>query len=622
MTETASSARRILVVGAGVAAHRFVACLLRDPGAPVRVTMIGEEGRGPYDRSALTSLLSGADPAELELDRAVLRDDRVRLIRDERVLHIDRAHRTVRTRSRRTYAYDTLVLATGSYAARVAVEGSELPGCFVFRSIEDAEAVRDFVASRSRERGRPLRGAVIGGGLHGLRAALALSGMGVSTTVVQYPDRLLSAHLDPVAASTVRAAVEAQGVTVRTHTRTTRLDPDESGAVTALEFQDGTFERADVVVFTVGVRPRDELARNAGLAVDPRGGVVIDDRCGTSDPHILAIGEVARLDEREVSFVGAAQVMGEVAAARVLGGDERLLRVAESVHATLGGVAFASFGDPLLRVGAVEVVTHRDTAAGVCRKLVFSDDARTLLGGILVGDTGDHEALRAAVGSLVSADVAAQLLPAGDGATDDLGICDHIGTSHARLVADLRSAEVSRFSTARPLVGRDGCDDCTLAIARALLDLVRSRAGWSGVAEPLAAVCPTAPLRTDGTWTVRPWTREMMLSPADLVALGQIAEEFRLQPRIVEAGIELHGARPAQLAPLIERLAAAGLAPGDGERAAGETRPATELRPDTRPEAPGRSDSAQGRRASAPVASRGAVSVANGWGYRLVGAEP
>lgn len=617
MTETASSARRILVVGAGVAAHRFVACLLRDPGAPVRVTMFGEESCGPYDRSGLTRLLGGADPAELELDRAVLRDDRVRLIRDERVLHIDRAHRTVRTRSRRTYAYDTLVLATGSHAARVAVEGADLPGCFVFRSIDDAEAVRDFVASRRRERDRPLRGAVIGGGLDGLQAALALSGMGVGTTVVQYPERLMSAHLDPAAARSVQAALEAQGVAVRTRTRTTRLDPDESGAVTALEFQDGSFERADVVIFTVGVRPRDELARNAGIVVDPRGGVVIDDGCATSDPSILAIGEVARLDEREVSFPGAAQEMGEVAAARVLGGDGRLRRAAESLHATLGGVEFASFGDPLHRVGAVEVVTHRDSAAGVYRKLVISDDVRTLLGGILVGDAGGHDVLRSAVGSPIGEEVAAQLLPEGVGGTDGLAVCKHIGTSHTHLVGDLRAAGVARFSAARPLVGRDDCEDCTLAIARALLHLVRSPEQRKGAAEPSAAERSLARERTDGTWTVRPWVREPMLSPADLVALGRIAEDFRLQPRIIEAGIELRGAREAQLASLIERLAAAGLVPGGGEIAAGTSRPDA----DPRPAAPGRSGSVPGWRGSVPAASCGGVSVSNSRGYRLAGAE-
>ncbi|WP_181157565.1 NAD(P)/FAD-dependent oxidoreductase [Microbacterium sp. MYb62] len=321
MNDTASPTNEILVVGAGMAAHRFVECLLHDPSTDVRVTVIGDEGHGPYDRSALVEVLAGRDPAELQLERAAFGDDRVRLIRDDRVLRIDPAARTVRTRARRTYAYDTLVLATGSFAARVAVDGARLPGCFVLRTIEDAESVREFVHTRSRILGRPLRGAVIGGGPPGLATAEALHDLGIDTTFVQHPEHLLPAELDQTAATVRRIALEEKGITVRTRARTTRLDPDESGAVTALEFQDGSFQRADIVIFTIGVHPRDELARNAGLEVHPRGGVIVDDRCGTSDENILAIGEAACFEGRHIDAVAPARVMAELAAARLLGKD-------------------------------------------------------------------------------------------------------------------------------------------------------------------------------------------------------------------------------------------------------------------------------------------------------------
>ncbi len=101
MNDTSVPVREILVVGAGMAAHRFVERLLRDPGVDVRVTVIGDEEHGPYDRSGLVDLLSGGDVATLQLDRSVFRDDRVRLIRDDRVLHLDPKSRTARTRSRR-----------------------------------------------------------------------------------------------------------------------------------------------------------------------------------------------------------------------------------------------------------------------------------------------------------------------------------------------------------------------------------------------------------------------------------------------------------------------------------------------------------------------------------------
>lgn len=403
----------IVVVGAGMVAHRFVESLLSRGGVPVRVTVVGDEDRAPYDRVGLTGFFSGATPEDLTLDASVFDDDRVALLSNDRVLRIDRAARTVTTRSRRTLDYDTLVLATGSYAARVAVDGADLPGCFVYRTLDDVESLREFVTHRSRTLGRPLRGAVIGGGLLGLEAAGALQEMDVEATVVQYSDRLMSAQLDPAGGGMLKRLLEARGITVRTDARTTRLDPDESGAVTALEFQDGSFHRADVVVFTVGVRPRDELARNSGLDVHPRGGVLIDERCTTSDPRILAIGEVANYDGRCVGLVAPGYAMAEVVATRLLGGVASFPGYDEAAKLKLSGVDVASFGDAMaLTPNALDVV-YADPVAGVYKKLVLSDDAQILLGGILVGDASAYGALRPLVGTRLGADPAAYLLPEG-----------------------------------------------------------------------------------------------------------------------------------------------------------------------------------------------------------------
>ncbi|WP_341974706.1 nitrite reductase large subunit NirB [Microbacterium sp. LTA6] len=413
MNDTASTQQEILVVGAGMVAHRFVESLLTRTDAALRVTVVGDEGRHPYDRVGLTGFFSGASADDLVLDRAVFDDPRVRLIPDDRVLRIDRAAKTVSTRARRTLSYDSLVLATGSYAARVAVDGADLPGCFVYRTLDDVQALRDFVQKRERMLGRPLRGAVIGGGLLGLEAAGALQGMDVDATVVQYSDRLMSNQLDAAGAGMLRRLLEARGISVRTEARTTRLDPDDSGAVTALEFQDGSFHRADVVVFTVGVRPRDELARGAELAVHPRGGVVIDERCSTSDAHILAIGEVANYEGRCVGLVAPGYAMAEVAATRLLGGEATFPGYDESAKLKLSGVDVASFGDAMATTPNALDVVYADPVAGVYKKLVLSDDAQTLLGGILVGDAAAYGSLRPLVGARLGADPAAYLLPEG-----------------------------------------------------------------------------------------------------------------------------------------------------------------------------------------------------------------
>ncbi|MGA7148720.1 MAG: FAD-dependent oxidoreductase, partial [Microbacterium sp.] len=261
MSTTASPGTHVVVVGAGMVAHRFVESLLSRGGDGWRITLIGDEGRHPYDRVGLTGFFGGASPDDLTLERSVIDDERVRFVRGDAVARIDRSARRVTTRSGLSVAYDTLVLATGSYAARLTVDGFGLDGCFVYRTLEDVEKLRAFVDQRSRELGRPLTGTVIGGGLLGLEAAGALQGLDVSCTVVQSSDRLMSAQLDLSGGNALRRLIESRGIRVLTGTSTTRLDPDRTGQVTGLEFRDGTYERTDVVVFTVGVRPRDELAR-------------------------------------------------------------------------------------------------------------------------------------------------------------------------------------------------------------------------------------------------------------------------------------------------------------------------------------------------------------------------
>ncbi|MDX2397952.1 nitrite reductase large subunit NirB [Microbacterium algeriense] len=431
-------------------AHRFVESLLRSDAASPTVTVIGEEARAPYDRVALTSSFSGATDEDLALDTGILADERVRFLGDDRVVGIDRSRRTVRTASGVVHSYGTLVLATGSYAMRPAVDGAELPGCFVYRTLDDVAAIRDFVARRAERLGRPLRGTVIGGGLLGLEAAGALQGLDVACTVVQSSDRLMSAQLDLAGGTILRRLIEMKGIDVRTNARTTRLDPDASGAVAALQFQDGSMHATDIVVFTVGVRPQDTLARHAQLAVHPSGGVLIDSRCRTADEHILAIGEVANFEGRAVGLVAPGYAMAEVAATRLLGGDATFPGFDDSTKLKLSGVDVASFGDAMAVTPNALDVVYTDPVNGVYKKLVLSDDAKTLLGGILVGDASAYGSLRPLVGAPLGGDPAAYLMPEGGVALPD-----------DELPADAVVCSCSNVTAGRirDAVHSDGCAD-------------------------------------------------------------------------------------------------------------------------------------------------------------------
>lgn len=439
----------VVVVGAGMVAHRFVESLLRAPGATPRVTLIGEEPAPPYDRVALTSFFAGASPDDLELDPGVLADERVRFVSHDRVTSIDRRAQAVRTGSGRTLSYDALVLATGSTALRPAVEGASLPGCYVYRTLDDVAAIRDHVARRRAQLGRPLRGTVIGGGLLGLEAAGALQTLDVECTVVQSSDRLMSAQLDRAGGSILRRLIESKGIQVRTETRTTRIDPDMSGHAAALQFQDGSMHETDIVIFTVGVRPQDALARQAQLGVHPSGGVIIDARCRTTDPHVFAIGEVASFDGRSVGLVAPGYAMAEVAATVLLGGDAAFPGYDDSTKLKLSGVDVASFGDAMATTPNALDVVFTDPVNGVYKKLVLSDDAKTLLGGILVGDASAYGSLRPLVGAALGGDPAAYLAPAaGSAPTTEL--------PDEAVVCSCSSVTAGRI---RAAVHEDGCAD-------------------------------------------------------------------------------------------------------------------------------------------------------------------
>ena len=399
-------------------AHRLVEALRdRDTAAGWTVEVFSEEPYAPYDRVGLTSYFSGRTPAELLLGEPTLWEQPgVALHCGSPVTAIDTEGRTVtvsRAGQSTEVAYDALVLATGSSAFMPPVPGSELPGVFVYRSIEDVEALKAWVTSRSCSTGRSLRGAVVGGGLLGLEAAGALAGLDVATTVVEFADRLMPQQVDSGGGEALRRIVARLGVDVHTSTATARLHEGPSSAVGTMELNNGSTLDVDVVVFATGIRPRDELARGAGLPMGDRGGVLVDEQCRTAAADVYAVGEVACIHGRTWGLVGPGYAMAEVVVDQLLGGEATFAGADVSTKLKLLGVDVASFGDAFAESdGALEVV-YADPVAGVYKKLVMSDDAQTLLGGVLVGDASAYTSLRPMLGATLGSDPNAWLLPEG-----------------------------------------------------------------------------------------------------------------------------------------------------------------------------------------------------------------
>lgn len=422
--------RQLAVVGAGMVAHRLVEALIERGGdREWEVSVFGEEPGAPYDRVALTSYFTDQDTDRLLLgDGSLWRHPGVRQYWDAPVTSIDRQARTLSARGE-VVPWDALVLATGSYATRPPVAGSTLPGTHVYRTIDDVAELREHVLGRAATLGRPVRGAVVGGGLLGLEAAGALAAMGVQTTVVEFADRLMPLQVDEAGGAALRRILESRGVTVRTSTATSCVRAGQDGQVSGMDFANGEPIDVDVVVFATGVRPRDDLARSCGLEVHKRGGVLADPACRTSDPDVFAVGEVAVADGRVWGLVGPGYAMAEVVADRLLGGEAAFEGADLSTKLKLLGVDVASFGDAFAATsGSLEVV-YADPTAGVYKKLVLSDDASTLLGGMLVGDASAYTSLRPLVGRELGSDPTAWLLPdgveppSGTGLPDDVPVC-------------------------------------------------------------------------------------------------------------------------------------------------------------------------------------------------------
>jgi nitrite reductase (NADH) large subunit len=619
--------KTLLVVGHGMVAHRFVqAAIERGLTETHDVVVVGEEPRPAYDRVALTSYFEvGADALSL-LPEGEYDDPRVRLLLGRRVEGFDAETRTVLLDDGQVIAYDELVLATGAAPFVPPVPGHELPGCFVYRTIEDLDAIRD--AARGAR-----TGAVIGGGLLGLEAANALRGLGLDTHVVEMAPRLMAVQIDDAGGATLARHVEALGLTVHTGAVTEKILGDAH--VTGLALRDAEPLDLDLVVFSAGIRPRDAVARSAGLALAERGGVLVDERCQTSDPNVWAIGECAAPAGRLYGLVAPGYAMAEVVVDAILGGPGTFHGADLSTKLKLLGVDVASFGDAFATTeGALELV-FADAVTGVYKKLVVSADGTRLLGGVLVGDASAYGVLRPMVSSGIAlpANPEELILPLGRGGieiglpdeaqvcscndvtkqeikdavaeggscdsascvtactragstcgsckpvvksiveeyfesvgrTVDRSLCEHFPLTRQEL---FDVAAVHGYTSFDEIVGGHGagrgCDVCKPAIASILASLV----GGHVLESSTRTLQDTndaylANIQRNGSYSVIPRIPGGEITPEKLIVIGEVARDFGLYTKITGGQrIDLFGARMEELPAIWRRLVDAGFESG------------------------------------------------------------
>lgn len=377
----------VIVIGNGMVGYKFCEKLRKRSGASnIRITVYGEEPRPAYDRVHLSDYFSGAGADDLLMaSPSWYREHDITLHTSELVTEINRSEKTIHTHSGHTDRYDFLVLATGSRAFVPDIEGVECSGVFVYRTIEDLDQIKACAKGTTS-------GAVMGGGLLGLEAAKALRDLGLQTHVVEFASRLMPRQIDEAGSRVLERKLSQLGITIHLGKNTRKIEGN--GKLEAIAFADGTTLDVGMLVISAGIRPRDELARQAGLSVHARGGILVDDFLRTDDEHIFAIGEAACHRGMVYGLVAPGYEMAEQVASQLCGEKARAFTGFDmSTKLKMLGVDVASFGDAFGETPGSIPIVFENRRNGVYKRINVSEDGQQLLGGILIGDAGQYNLL-------------------------------------------------------------------------------------------------------------------------------------------------------------------------------------------------------------------------------------
>ncbi|MBF9030991.1 FAD-dependent oxidoreductase [Rhodobacterales bacterium HKCCE3408] len=377
---------RVVIVGNGIAGTT-AAQAIRRMSPSVAIDMVTNETTHFYNRMAIGRLLhsaSGQDGMQMVSD-SWFDENRVEVRRNTVATEIDRTGRHLLLATGERLGYDRLVLATG---ARPAVPDDLFlthRNAFVMRSSDDAHAIRAFVQTHGAR-----RAAVLGGGVLGVEAAEALNKLGLQVALIQRSDRLMNAQLDAETAACLAAYLDRSGIRVATGSTVSGYDSD-GDLIHAARLAHGPTVRADIYLACLGNQSNDYLARQAGL--DCRRGIVVDDLMRTSDPHILAIGDVAEPRSGITGLwpIGAAQA--DTAVSTIFGNPAPYRPPRTVLNLKSDGIDVRAFGDLTPKTGDEIFVAPRSDPA---RWRILRREGK-IVGAAFAGPPGSGQAFIAAV---------------------------------------------------------------------------------------------------------------------------------------------------------------------------------------------------------------------------------
>lgn len=367
---------KYVIVGGGIggitAARRLRSL---DPSA--EIVVLQEEPLPYYLRPGLIAVLAG----ERELSQIIsfpaewYEKQGIAYRSGEKAVRIRPLRREVELEGGERVGYDRLLLATGAEPFVPPIPGAEREGVFTLRRAADAEGIIAYLE-------RVERAIVVGGGLLGLEAARALAQRGIAVTVLEAADRLLPRQLDPQGAAVLTRVLEGFGIEVVPGARCRAIAGDRG--VEGVELEDGRRIPGQMVLISAGIRPRTELAREAGLAVSR--GIAVDDLMRTSAPDVFACGDAAEWRGRIYGVVPAAREQAEAAAANMVEpGSVRYGGTVPAVRLKVAGVELLCVGDTQPQGGPRSEARHRDPERGIYRKFVWDAKGR-LVGAVVLGE--------------------------------------------------------------------------------------------------------------------------------------------------------------------------------------------------------------------------------------------
>ena len=383
---------KVIVVGNGMVGFKFCEKFISKLGKEkYQITVFGEEPRRAYDRVHLSEYFAGKTADDLSMSTLNwYSENNIILNTSELITDINREQKTIHTHLEKIHTYDYLVLATGSSAFVPPIKGVEKEGVFVYRTIEDLDAIMAY-AKKIKQKGAT-EAAVLGGGLLGLEAAKAVYDLGLNPHVVEFAPRLMPRQLDKGASDMLQSKIEELNISIHLNKVTQYIDGENY--ISGMMFAEEELLKVDMLVISAGIKPRDELGRVSGLEVGVRGGIVVNNQMQSSDPFIYAIGEVALYNHMIYGLVAPGYEMAEVAAEQILQGTKTMRETIDmSTQLKLIGVEVASFGDPFLENEHVTAIVYENKLSGIYKRINVTKDSKTLLGGILVGDSSDYNAL-------------------------------------------------------------------------------------------------------------------------------------------------------------------------------------------------------------------------------------